>query len=178
MNYSVGELATAKYSDTLTSFLSSRNVWHRLIEFSEPVKTVEEASKQVDAERIAKSIVMIDSNGNPLLAIVPARSRVSHRRLKEILNVRDVRLANTEEVLLYSGYPAGGVPPFNQIKRVFVDPRVLEKETAIVGGGDIDKLLEVTTRDLVDVSSAQITDITQNPVSTDPHTRDNDRSHH
>ena len=142
------------------------------------MKTVEQASKQVEAERIAKSIVMIDSNGNSLLAIVPAKSRVSHRRLKEILSVRDVRLANTEEVLQHSGYPAGGVPPFNQIKRVFVDPQVLEKDTAIVGGGDIDKLLEVKTRDLIEVSKAQIIDITQNPVATDPHSRDNGRSHH
>ena len=132
-----------------------------MIEFSEPVKTVEQASKQVDAERIAKSIVMIDSNGKPLLAIVPATSRVSHRKLKEILDVRDVRLANPEEVLLHSGYPAGGVPPFNQIKRVFVDPQVLKNETAIVGGGDIDKLLEVRTKDVVNLSSAQINDITK-----------------
>jgi prolyl-tRNA editing enzyme YbaK/EbsC (Cys-tRNA(Pro) deacylase) len=42
-----------------------------------------------------------------------------------------------------------------------VDAQVLKNETAIVGGGDIDKLLEVKTRDIVDVSNAQVDDITQ-----------------
>ena len=97
-------------------------MWHNIIEFSEPVKTVEQASKQVDAERIAKSIVMIDSNGEPLLAIVAAKSKISHRKLKDLLDVRDVRLASPKEVLLHSGYPVGGVPPFNNIRRVIVDP--------------------------------------------------------
>lgn len=141
-------------------------MWHNIIEFSEPVKTVEQASKQVDAERIAKSIVMIDSNGEPLLAIVAAKSKISHRKLKDLLDVRDVRLASPKEVLLHSGYPVGGVPPFNNIRRVIVDPKVLNNETSIFGGGDIDKLLEVRTRDVVEVSHARINDITQEVTGT------------
>lgn len=141
-------------------------MWHNIIEFSEPVKTVEQASKQVDAERIAKSIVMIDSNGEPLLAIVAAKSKISHRKLKDLLDVRDVRLASPKEVLLHSGYPVGGVPPFNNIRRVIVDPKVLNNETSIFGGGDIDKLLEVRTRDVVEVSHARINDITQEITGT------------
>jgi len=151
----------ANYSETLVSFITSRNVWHRLIEFGEPVKTVEQASRQVDAEKIIKSIVMIDSNGNPVLALVPARSMVSHKKLKKLLDVRDVRLARYEEVLQFSGYPAGGVPPFNNVKRVIADPQILSNETIVVGGGDIDKLLEVRSSDVVEVSNAQIFDITQ-----------------
>ena len=150
------------YSKALTSFLTSRNVTHRLIEFDEPVKTVEQASRQVDAERIVKSIVMIDSNGNPLLALVPARSMVSHKKLKKLLDVRDIRLATYDEVLHFSGYPAGGVPPFNDIKHVIADPQILTHETIVVGGGDVDKLLEIGTRDVIEVSNAQIIDITRN----------------
>jgi len=149
------------YSETLVSFLTSRNIWHRLIEFGEPVKTVEQASRQIDAEKIVKSIVMIDSNGNPVLALVPARRMVSHKKLKKLLQVRDVRLARYEEVLQFSGYPAGGVPPFNNVKRVIADPQILSNETIVVGGGDIDKLLEVRSRNVVEVSNAQIFDITQ-----------------
>lgn len=141
-------------------------MWHNIIEFNEPVKTVEQASRQVDAERIVKSIVMIDSNGEPLLAIVAAKSKISHRKLKDLLDVKDVRLASSAEVLLHSGYPVGAVPPFNKIRRVIVDPKVLRNETAIFGGGDIDKLLEVRTRDVVEVSNARINDITQEVTET------------
>ena len=147
-------------SKTLTSFLTSRNVWHRLIEFNEPVITVEQASRQVNAEKIVKSIVMIDSNGKPILALVPAERMVSHKKLKKLLDVKDVRLANREEVLDLSGYPAGGVPPFNEVKRVLADPAILKNQTIVVGGGDIDKLLEIRTTDAIDISNAQVVDIT------------------
>ena len=153
---------TPNYSEKVKLFLTSRNVWHRLIEFSEPVKTVEQAARKVQVERVAKSIVMIDSDNGSLLAIVPAKSKVSHRKIKSLLNVRDVRLASPEEVLKRSGYPPGGVSPFNSINRVLLDPEVLKNETTIVGGGDIDKLLEIRTKDMVDILNPKIADITQN----------------
>lgn len=156
---------TLSYSEKLKSFLTVKGVWHRFIEFNEPVKTVEQAARKVQAEKIAKSIVMVDSNGDPLLAIVPARSRVSHRKIKILFAVRDVRLASSEEVLTHSGYPVGGVPPFNNITRVLVDPEVLRSETAIVGGGDIDKLVELRTEDIVAFSNAKIADITRTQLN-------------
>jgi len=151
----------SNYSEKVKLFLTSKNVWHRLIEFSEPVKTVEQAARKVQVERIAKSIVMVDSDGGSLLAIVPAKSKVSHRKIKALLAVKDVRLASPEEVLKRSGYPAGGVSPFNNINRVLLDPQVLKNETTVVGGGDIDKLLEIRTKDIVDILNPKIADITQ-----------------
>jgi len=153
------------YGERLRATLTSMHLWYRFIEFDEPVKTVEQASKKVQAEKIAKSIVMIDSNGEPLLAVVPARSMVSHKKLKQLLNVRDVRLANAQEVLEHSGYPVGGVPPFNKIKRVVLDEQLLKDETAIVGGGDINKLLEIRTRDIVTAVKPRVTDISKNQPS-------------
>jgi prolyl-tRNA editing enzyme YbaK/EbsC (Cys-tRNA(Pro) deacylase) len=152
---------TANYSEKLKLFLTSNKVWHRFIEFSEPVKTVEEAARKVQVDKIAKSIVMIDSNGDTLLAIVPAKRKVSHKKIKIILAVKDVRLATPDEVLKHSGYPAGGVSPFNNIKRVLLDSQVLKSETAIVGGGDIDKLIEVKTEDIVGILKPKIDDISQ-----------------
>ena len=151
----------SNYGERLKLFLRSRNVWHRFIEFSEPVKTVEQAARKVQVERIAKSIVMLDSNGEPLLAIVPAQSKVSHRKIKALLAVKDVRLATPEEVLKHSGYPAGGVSPFNNINCVLLDPQVMKSETAIVGGGDVDKLVEIRTADIVNVLKPKIDDISQ-----------------
>jgi len=150
------------YGEQLKATLSSMRLWFRFIEFDEPVKTVEQAAKKVQAEKIAKSIVMIDSNGEPLLAVVPAGNLVSHKKLKELLKVRDVRLANAQEVLEASGYPVGGVPPFNKIKRVLLDQQVLHDETVIVGGGDINKLVEIRTKDIVTSLNPTVNDISKN----------------
>jgi len=137
-------------------------LWYRFIEFDESVKTVEQAAKKVQAEKIAKSIVMVDADGEPLVAIVPALSKISYRKLKGLLSVRDVRLANAQEVLEHSGYPVGGVPPFNNIKRVLLDQQLLQKETAIVGGGDVNKLVEIRTKDMVEVLNPRVADICKN----------------
>ena len=134
-------------------------LWHRFIEFNEPVKTVEQAKQKVSIEKIAKSIVLVDYDGAPLLAIVPAKNRLRFAKIKKVLNVRDVRLATPEETLKYSGYAAGGVPPFNKIQRVLLDPLVLDNETSIVGGGNVNRLVEVRTQDIVSTLRPKIVNI-------------------
>ena len=47
------------YSETLRTTLVSKGIWHRFIEFDEPVRTVEEASRKVPEDKIIKSIVLI-----------------------------------------------------------------------------------------------------------------------
>lgn len=126
------------------------------------MKTVEQAGKKVQVEKIAKSIVMLDSNGSPLLAILAAKNKISFRKIKNFLAVKDVHLASPAEVLFHSGYPAGGVPPINKIKRVLVDPEVLRNETVIVGGGDVNRLMEIKTADVVNTQNAKVVDISQN----------------
>jgi hypothetical protein len=102
------------YSESLRTTLVSKGIWHRFIEFDEPVRTVEEAGRKVSAERIIKSIVLIGSDKKPILAILPAKNRVSYKKIKTLLKVKDVRLAQPDEVLEHSGYPVGGVPPFTR----------------------------------------------------------------
>jgi len=153
--------AAETYSELLGSFLLSRGVWHRFIEFNEPVKTVDQAARKVDVEQIVKSIVLVDSNNTPLLVILPAKNRISYRKVKALLSVKDVRLANEEEVLAYSGYPVGGVPPFNLLSRALVDREILKNHTAIAGGGDINKLVELHTKDIIEILKPTIADLTR-----------------
>jgi Cys-tRNA(Pro)/Cys-tRNA(Cys) deacylase len=155
----LGERALPDYGQKLKDVLLSKNLWHRFIEFSEPVKTVEQACRKVAVEKIVKSIVMIDSDGAPLLGIVKAQSMVSFRKIKQQLEVKDVRLATPEEVLKQSGFPAGGVPPLNSINRVLLDPDILNSETCIAGGGDVNKLVEMKTKDVVEALRPRIVDI-------------------
>ncbi|HYY91278.1 MAG TPA: YbaK/EbsC family protein [Candidatus Dormibacteraeota bacterium] len=146
-----------RYSEGLERFLVSNNIWHRFIEFDDPVKTVKQAEEKVDVERIVKSIVLVDSNNQPLIAILRANDRVSYKKLKALLEVNDVRLANEKEVLEYSGYPVGGVPPFNQIKRSYLDGRVTRITNVIAG--DVNKLVELRCKDICDLLNPVITDL-------------------
>ena len=147
------------YSDTLRTFLVSKGVSHHFIEFDEPVRTVAEAAKKVLADTIIKSIVLIGSDKKPVLAILPARNRISYRKVKILLNLKDVRLAQPDEVLEHSGYPVGGVPPFNNIGRVLLDKDVRQNKTSIAGGGDVNKLVELETRQLLEILDPIVADL-------------------
>jgi Cys-tRNA(Pro)/Cys-tRNA(Cys) deacylase len=154
------ELSQTKpnYSETLRTTLVSKGIWHRFIQFDEPVRTVEEAARQVPADRIIKSIVLIGSDKKPILAILPAKNRISYKKFKTLLKVKDVRLAQPDEVLEHSGYPVGGVPPFNKIARILLDPTVQRNTRSIAGGGDPDKLVELETKDIIEFLDPIIAD--------------------
>jgi len=134
-------------------------IWHRFIEFDDPVRTVEEAGRKVPTERIIKSIVLIGSDEKPILAILPARNRISYKKIKALLNIKDVRLAQPNEVLEHSGYPVGGVPPFNRITRILLDLRVQRNAKSIAGGGDPNKLVELKTQDVIRLLDPIIADL-------------------
>lgn len=151
----------SQYSKVLGEFLSSHKIWHRFIEFDEPVKTVDQAARKVDINLIAKSIVLVDSNGKPLVAILPAENKISYKKVKTLLSVKDVRLADENEVLAYSGYPVGGVPPFNNITRALIDLQTLKNKRIIAGGGDIDKLVELESGDILEFLKPIVADLTK-----------------
>ena len=142
--------AKPNYSEHLRTTLVSKGIWHRFIEFNEPVRTVEEAAKKVSADKIIKSIVLVGSDKKPILAILPAKNKISYKKIKTLLKVKDVRLAQPDEVLEHSGYPVGGVPPFNKISRILLDPTVQRNARSIAGGGDPDTLVELETRDMLE----------------------------
>ena len=140
-------------------FLVSKGISHRFIEFEEPVRTVTEAARKVPVGAIIKSIVLVGSDKKPVLAILPAQNRISYKKVKVLLNLKDVRLAQPNEVLEHSGYPVGGVPPFNKIGRVLLDTNVQQSKTSIAGGGDLNKLVELETRQLLEILDPIIVDI-------------------
>src|SRR5204862_7861928 len=63
-----------------------------------------------------------------------------------------------DEVLEHSGYPVGGVPPFNKISRILLDPIVQRNARSIAGGGDPDKVVELETRDILEFLNPIISD--------------------
>jgi prolyl-tRNA editing enzyme YbaK/EbsC (Cys-tRNA(Pro) deacylase) len=147
--------------DALREFFETEKLWHKFIDFEDPVITVEQAKRRVPIEKIVKSIVLVGYDGFPLLAVVPAKNRIRFAKIKKLLNLRDIRLATPEETLRYSGYEVGGVSPFNHIERVLIDPLVLDNETSIVGGGNVKRLVEVKTQDIVRLMHPKIANIVE-----------------
>ncbi len=127
------------------------------------VKTVKEAASAVGVspQNIVKTVIVV-CGGGVYACIVPGDKRLSFRKLSILLECPP-RLARPREVLEYTGYSVGGVPPapLPSSVQVIVDERVLSRKRVWGGGGDEETLLEFNPREYVSIVNARIADISE-----------------
>ncbi|MEM3608656.1 MAG: YbaK/EbsC family protein [Candidatus Bathyarchaeia archaeon] len=129
-----------------------------LLKFDKPVRTVGEAVEASGANlrQVVKSILFMTGKG-PVLVMVDGGSRVDLDKLSGILG--PVRLATAREVEEITGFKVGAVPPIGVKVRTIMDPKVLENKYVIGGGGDIDRLLSIDPRKILEYQGAEILDV-------------------
>lgn len=138
-------------SKDLEEFLKSKNVAFK-IRFHGETYSAKKASEElgVSLSCIAKSIVFVTEEGNPLLVIVPGDKKINQNLLAKILGLKKIRLATAEEVLKFTGYEAGAVPPIGHKENipVILDEILLTKDVIYAGGGSVNSTLEISPKDL------------------------------
>ncbi len=146
----------------MRALLESEGVWHCFHEFPEHTATVEAAAKQLGAgpERIIKTLVVISEGGEPLIAIIPGNKKLDLSKLSAVIGGR-VRMAKAREVEKITGYPVGALPPVGHGLMTYVDKDVLKHERVVGGGGSTHTLLELRTEDLVKLTKAIVSNITE-----------------
>ena len=92
---------------------------------------------RVPVGRIVKSLLFRSKDGPYVGAILLGTSRVDVGRLESLSGLKELRLARSDEVLAFTGFEAGGVPPiaFKGKCHVFVDEEVFSLDWVIAGGG-------------------------------------------
>ena len=114
----------------------------------------------VHPDAIIKSVLFIVRRIEPLLVIANGERRVNQRSIATRLGIvkRQVRIAKPDEVLVWTGYPIGGVPPFGhpQSLPTWIDPAVLEQGTIYGGGGEDAVLLCMRAADLPSLLDAEV----------------------
>lgn len=148
-------------TDEFKKYLTERGVEAKFYEFKEHTITVDAACRQLNIgpEKIVKSIVFLDQDGNPILAIVSGDRRVNEEKLAKASNSKKVRIAKAREVESFTGYKIGELPPVGHNLRTFIDEKVVEKDKVIGGGGSTHTLLEISPKDIVKLTNAKICDI-------------------
>jgi prolyl-tRNA editing enzyme YbaK/EbsC (Cys-tRNA(Pro) deacylase) len=146
------------YEKKLVLFLKENNSNAELLIFNKSCHSVEEAAEtaNVDPKDFIKSICMIDSKSNLIVAIVKGEDRASTSRVSKSLNIERPRIATPEEMLERTGYPCGGTPPFGYNAIFLIDPRVIEKNIVYGGGGSECALVKVQTSELKRLNKGKI----------------------
>lgn len=148
--------------ESFRKFLEDLGVWHRFYEFSEHTMTVEAAAKQlgVSPERIIKTLLVVSERNEPFIAIIPGDKKLDLNKFSAVIGIR-VRMAKAREVEKITGYHVGALPPVGHEITTYIDESVLKHERVIGGGGSTHTLVELETKDLIELTKAVICNITE-----------------
>ena len=135
----------------------------------EPVRTSEDAAKLRHGYTLkqgAKSlIVKVKEPGKGkrfAMLVVPADKKFDTDKIKNKLNLTDIRFATEQEVLeITDGILLGGVPPFGRLfgLDVFVDRELFDNERIVFNAGDRSYSVAMKASDYAKLFSMVVEDI-------------------
>ncbi len=146
----------------LKGFLVANALEHEFIEKEETHHAQHaSAATGIALNDLVKTLVFIDENEKPLIAIVLADSDVSRHKLQDAAGVKEAKISPQKDAERYAGFPTGGIPPlaFKHKMPVFVDARVAEKQQIWAGGGARTKMVKLNVADIIRINEASVADI-------------------
>jgi len=145
----------------LQTFIDDHHVQATILPLSEHTLTVGDAARAlaVNTDQIIKSLVF-HIDGKPLLVINNGLARVDRRKLAAHLGVgrKKVKFASPDSVFTLTGFIVGSMPPFGHKLRLrtLVDTAVTQLDIIYGGGGDVDAMMRLTSKELLRVSQAEV----------------------
>lgn len=144
----------------LKKYIEQTGVVAEILTMQGRVHSVAAASKElsVPADHFIKTVVFTSPEKKFILAIVKGTDRASSKRIGNTLSISRPKLATPEEALELTGYAVGGTPPVGiRNARVLIDPKVMEMDTVIGGGGTDHHLLKIAPEEIVKATNGKVT---------------------
>ena len=104
--------------------------------------------------------LILRSENNYLAAIVRGDTRVSYKKIKRHLKLKNLSLASPEQVQQVTGSEIGYVSLINSGVVTIVDSRIAEMDTIYGGCGIPNYTLQISPQDLIALTQAQVFDFT------------------
>src|SRR3989339_2185229 len=153
----------------IKNILESNNYWHEAFEHEE-VKTSLEAAKARPGYSLsqgAKAMILRVKNNRSdkrfMMLLLPGDLKFSNSKVKQFLQVKDIRFATAEEInKITEGVQIGGVPPFGNLfgLQVVVDKKLFNNKIIIFNAGDRKYSLAIKAEDYKKIVNPAIADIT------------------
>jgi prolyl-tRNA editing enzyme YbaK/EbsC (Cys-tRNA(Pro) deacylase) len=96
-----------------------------------------------------------------LAAIIRGDTRLSYKKIKQTLGLKNVSLAAPEQVKGLTGSEIGQVSMVNQGLKTILDERVMELESVYGGTGISSHTLQISPRALATITQAQVFNFTE-----------------
>lgn len=113
---------------------------------------------------IVKSLIFL-ADGAPLLVLVSGDQRADLKRLRATLGLskRRLRIAQPSEVMEFTGFEVGGVPPVGHTPplRTLIDRTLSRYDTVWAAAGNAHAVFPITYVRLVNVTRGEVMDLVQ-----------------
>ena len=129
---------------TLEEFLAEQHVDYEIVRHRRTETALDSSiSAKVPPEQVAKAVIMEDSNGEFLMASVPARRRVSVNQLNTLTNRHYKLVSESRLAVLFPDCKKGAIPSFGKAYnlRMMVDDELLSAPFVYIEAGDHQHML-------------------------------------
>ena len=134
----------------LTDVLEAKAIGYEVIHHVADYSALETAhDTHTPGAEFAKAVVLYAPDG-PVMAVLPAPSRVDIERFGEVLGTDEVRLANEASLrALFPDCQLGAEPPFGHLygMRVYVDESLADEEYITFNAGSHDEAIRLRFTD-------------------------------
>ena len=132
----------------------------QVLKFS--ARTADEAALSLNCEvgAIVKSLLLRTKN-QFILCLVSGDKRCSLNKIKKIINLKDVSMANADEVKSETGFSIGGVSPIANLKKIpiLVDLSLSRFEYVYAAAGHPYSIFKITYKQLIKITDGEEKDI-------------------
>ena len=145
--------------EEVRQFLTSHGLETQIHSFAESTENAYLAAEALGVElgQIVKSIVFL-VDAKPVLVLMSGDMNVHTKKLKNLLGVRKVRIADAETVEAITGYPVGAVPPVAHRQRIptYLDESLKRFSKIYPAGGTTQNMFSTTFDELLRLTTAEV----------------------
>ena len=131
---------------------------------SQSAKTAVEAAKALDCEvgAIVKSLIL-KADDTFLLCLIAGDMKCSFKKLKSIINKKNLSMASAEEVKLETGFSIGGVSPVGHIKKlnIFIDESLNRFNYVFGAAGHPNCIFRISYKELIKITDGSVIGISE-----------------
>ncbi len=143
-------------------FLSAHGLETDIHSFDESTENAFLAAQALGVElgQIVKSVIFL-ADGEPVLILMSGDMNSDTKKLKRLLGVKKIRIADAETVLAVTGYPVGAVPPVahRQAMPTYIDESLGRFSQIYPAGGATNNMFVTTFDQLLQLTKAQIINV-------------------
>tara|TARA_X000000368_G_C22689164_1_gene561754 strand:- start:164 stop:643 length:480 start_codon:yes stop_codon:yes gene_type:complete len=134
----------------------------KVIVLDNSARTALEAASSLGCEvgAIVKSLLFKTENSF-LLCLVAGDKKTSLNKIKKILNIKDVSMAEADEVKNITGYTIGGVSPIGHLNKIdiFMDNSLERFTTLFAAAGHPNCIFKINFKNLQKITNGSIKEI-------------------